>query len=865
MALRGETIGTAFVRVLADGDGFDESLREQFRTSEGGFKQLGRTHSEAYDEGWNEQIDELTPKIIKGLEAGIRRNAGRFDAAGQQIADGTFDPIERQLKHRFGDELGEEMTQQMKKAFFRSGGSVDVVDNFVEHIEEKFVDLTDANEKQWKEQTEKIKKMVEEQADHLVKIEDERAREVSSIRREEATAALNSLKTRIKVQDEMWRKEAAAWEAQRKIERDTQVELRKTESEFRRLTATVEKFHRSTDADRTTRRRLLDDMDRLGERIRFLGGDTQEFERNFGRMRRELVTTRPILTRVTNLFDNLGDGVGRAFGKGSRSEFLNFSGRVIGFFAGLPGLVTRATQKIINFSSNIRAAFQESTMKGLQALGSSLATGVAGFIALGAVMLIVAGTAGILSSAILSLVGALTAMVASLAFAAGGGIAVLAASFLPLIAMIGLTILAFKDMDKETSKAFSNIKKTFKDLGKDISRNIFDSPTKDAEALEKAIKDLETITGPVSKALGGLFDEFIADLNSPLWERFRKQLGDILPGQVTSIGHIFEALTNGIIGLFIAIAPYTDRFLNWVEEISNKFAKWANKPAEKNGVKSFMDEAFESATAVGKLIGSIIGLIGDLFGASKNTGDNIFTDLSSTIDGWRVKIEQAREDGTLQAWFEDAKRTAGAIANAIVEIAKFIEKLDTPANRQLVRDIANAFIELVGTISEAWMAFQMMGSIFRGIYNGIIGPVLSTMLHALANVLDLFGDLFSVLGKVPGMHWAKELGDDLHTAAAEADAAADAVRRIPQTWNVKVNVTWSEATVKHMEDRLGAIRGRQVAVDSGVLTADVTGAVTPVPGSKTVIVQSMTINTPTEDPVAVASEVVNRFAAAAYV
>ena len=117
MPLRGETVGTAFVKILADGDGLDRSIRDEFRDADGSFQQLGRRHSEAYQEGFDDQIDSLTPRMIRGLEAGIRRNSGRFDAIGSQIADDIFDPLDRQFRHRFGDTVGKQMSKDLREAF----------------------------------------------------------------------------------------------------------------------------------------------------------------------------------------------------------------------------------------------------------------------------------------------------------------------------------------------------------------------------------------------------------------------------------------------------------------------------------------------------------------------------------------------------------------------------------------------------------------------------------------------------------------------------------------------------------------------------------------------------------------------------
>src|SRR4029079_13417242 len=58
---------------------------------------------------------------------------------------------------------------------------------------------------------------------------------------------------------------------------------------------------------------------------------------------------------LTLKISQVGDATSRAFGKGSRNDFINFSGSLIGAFVKLPALFTRVASGVEEFIGKIRA------------------------------------------------------------------------------------------------------------------------------------------------------------------------------------------------------------------------------------------------------------------------------------------------------------------------------------------------------------------------------------------------------------------------------------------------------------------------------------------------------------------------------
>lgn len=80
MPLRGETIGTAFVRILADGSGFDDSAKEEIRDANDTFEEGGRENAKSYNKGWvtefEKGLEESQKSFAKSQRDMVNQNRG---------------------------------------------------------------------------------------------------------------------------------------------------------------------------------------------------------------------------------------------------------------------------------------------------------------------------------------------------------------------------------------------------------------------------------------------------------------------------------------------------------------------------------------------------------------------------------------------------------------------------------------------------------------------------------------------------------------------------------------------------------------------------------------------------------------------
>jgi hypothetical protein len=263
-------------------------------------------------------------------------------------------------------------------------------------------------------------------------------------------------------------------------------------------------------------------------------------------------------------------------------------------------------------------------------------------------------TIGILGSAVSLTSGIVLALAGSLAFGLVGGLVAVAGALVPFAAALGVGAAALASMDKK-SKTFKTLKADFRDLQKTAQQGLFGKNGENLGAVSGILKGLGPIVRGVAGALGGLLKQFGEFAKTKPFKNLISDMGNLLPGMVTQLGHIFGNLAIFIGEAFVAAGPIINEFLGWLEGISKKLADFG-KGGKKSGLAKFFDDAWASAKIVGNLILQIALAIGDLFSAGKSTGDSIFVELTQQVKDFRDWLAKAQADGSLKQFFDDAKR-----------------------------------------------------------------------------------------------------------------------------------------------------------------------------------------------------------------
>lgn len=695
MALRGEKVGDAYVRIHADGRGMDRDVERELSKVDA--KKAGSKAGEDYSEGFGDAFERRFKKTYsKTLKKSLKDSNRIGRETGDIFGGEAFKGIENQLRSRFpamGGRVADDLISQLRAKFQKSnlgesffrGGQKSGLAAFFKQVETMAAD--------------------------------------SQIKIEKLDAAS------VMARNEIERKGYVERDRLRDEDFDQHIlslaEIGKAEKRSASAIAGL-------DADRAKRRRKNNADERRDWDAQF-----RELSRTVGKIVIPDVVPDslfPRLRRFDVALSGLSERTGRAFGKGSRNDALNLFGAIAGGSLRATAGVFRFGENLLTMGSKFKTAFSaaratEGIFASLRAGFSGAASGAgslgaaltAGAVAIPIIVILV----GTLVSAISALIGIFVALASTISFAVVGAVAVLGGAFTALLIGVGALAFAIKSMDDQTKKALKTAIKPFTDearrLGQVLADNAFQNAVTWAKEMKGALGGLEPLAAGLGLAFSDIGDYFVAALTSEGFTNFKIELSQFLPAIIENLGKAFVDTLGGFGGLFAAILPHIERFSVWLSDIAKDFSDWANSAEGQNSIADFMDKAFESAEALGGFLGELNGLIGDLlFNATgKATGDSIFDSMAGAIATFREYIA----DGELEQWFEDAKDFAESLGEALSAVGDALDALDSPGFRsfagvilEMLGEMFETFSNLVAPISDVVTALD---SLFEGDWSGL--------------------------------------------------------------------------------------------------------------------------------------------------
>jgi hypothetical protein len=418
------------------------------------------------------------------------------------------------------------------------------------------------------------------------------------------------------------------------------------------------------------------------------------------RMNEEFDRTGRVIRRsdfVINLnrdLDVLGDTIGRTFGRGSRSEFLNFFGRLSQRMTQLLTLPVKLAANLFEmgraFTSVLRSG--GSLSQAFAQIGLTLPKLGAAFAGLAVVIGVVVLVIGPLVAAMSLLAGIVVALSSSVAFALVGSLASLVAILGPAAAavgVLGLTFVGMSDKAKEAAKkALRPLGDEFQKLGAAARKGLFSRLPETVSLLRKAFSGLRPLVREIGIAIADVFAGFAKGMNTKGFRDFRDAMFTFLPGAVRKLGEIARHTLGGLGGLFRGMIPFMTDVLDALVRITRGFSDWANSAKGQTAIEGFFERVKASMKAVGGFLREVVGLIGDLFSAGRGTGNTLFTDMENAVRRFRDFIKS--DPNILGDWFNSAKEFGRALGNLLIDIGKVLDALDSAESRNTITDVVRA-------------------------------------------------------------------------------------------------------------------------------------------------------------------------------
>jgi len=674
MPIRGESVGTAYVRILGDGSSLPDDVRDALERAEPAIRAEGERQGEVYEKAFSK---EMKGKSGKSLANSLERAIGRSDATEAFFGGDNWDEFVGELEERFG-EAGRVAAKELEDGFTKQGnlrGIKSSIENIFPEIDKAVRKIT-AAEKEWEAQWRKDTDAIIKQTDKMVN---------------QTTAELNR-----------WNNT--------------------TNHVFRTVRTSYHEMATSYDKDSAFLRRAIKgtvhDFDSFAEGLGgiFGRGSRNNFLNFFGSIVTNVLRFGGIIVSVMGgVVRSVGSviDVVRQFGTTFSKNMAQGEGVVASFAAAVGELAAMIA-------------------------GSGGLALIPILIGLVGAMVLVAATAGTLVSALLLLGGVITALAATIAFALGGALGVATAALIPFAALILGTIDVIAKLNKATGPlkdTFDGIKKSFKSLRKDFETEALKDVGKQAETIEKSLGKLSPLAEAAGKGFRRAVNQLLAGLNDPAFDAFIAKFSKFLPGLMADIGSITGNLGGAFAGVATAALPITQDFFDYLDQQTARFSAWANSIAGQKSLTQFFEDAKESARALWDFIREGGGLVKDLLSAGKGEGDSIFTNMANGLERVRNYLKENPE--ALKNFFTDAKTFADDLGTAISAIVFAIDAIDSPATRAAAGWFIKALATWIATSALVLGSMVDLGigtvKVFQAILEGALKAV-KAIIDAFAKI-----------------------------------------------------------------------------------------------------------------------------------
>lgn len=772
MPIRGENIGAAFVRLIIDGDRVPRGVEEALEEADGEFDAAGRRQGEIHaralrrsmtDNGLtNADADAFTERLRNRIDAGMV-------TLGTSSGSSFFERFRTSVIAEMGDgRLADQMIANFERDFARSGFNADFTEIF--GIDEGTTRASAAATREWTSRIEEATRALQQQDVQL-------DRDITLLRQR-----LRTMRT--------------------ETERVTRGQLRE--------------FEHLTDAIRGTRTELVDldrEFVRLGANLP--DAEYREFQRNINAMNRQLGS--PIIITYERNLDRIGTSVGRIFGRGSRSELLNFFGTIseIGTrgFLKLGSAVLKTGAAVGDFVREFANAAEGTSRFGagmsaffarfapaIAALANpaGIAAAIAGVVALSLAM-------GALASLVAAVVAVIGALVATLAGALVGALGIAAGALLPLVAGIGLAVAGFKSMDEAAKKSLKESLKPltdqFKELGKVAAENIGGALKESVDGLVKAFdsEPVKLFVDNVSFAVGDVIRMFGEAVESPQFQNFITILGQTLPGQIENLGFAATNFGAGFGGIFLALQPTITDVSEGLANISVRFNEWANSASGQTALTDFFEKAQRALSAIGGLVWNVGEALIELFNGEAGTiGIEIFEKMRDKVQDFVDYLRDPENKEEIDTFFREAEETVNSILSIMGKLSKAFGHFTSKENQDDLQAILGIFDSIAGVI-------ENISSLLSKIS---IPDTLTTLIGAIPGIGPVINGLRFADGghniQAPGWSLVGEEGPELMRIPGGA-SIYPAAQTAAMTRNSNVNIeirNYGPQTGADMKDQI---------------------------------------------------------------
>jgi hypothetical protein len=170
---------------------------------------------------------------------------------------------------------------------------------------------------------------------------------------------------------------------------------------------------------------------------------------------------------------------------------------------------------------------------------------------------------------------------------------------------------------------------------------------------------------------------------------------------IRTLGSIVGNLWGVFLGVLKAVNPLVEKFLGWLDKVTEKWEKTLDTDAGQKKLTDFFNEAGRVAAEIGKIIGNIAGGLGNIIKANTGPGTggqimlDYFRDITQAFKDFSGSDSGQKQ---LKGYFADVAENSKAILGSVGAFVKEILKAGADPNIKIFWDTLKQGAPLFGDI-----------------------------------------------------------------------------------------------------------------------------------------------------------------------
>ncbi len=313
----------------------------------------------------------------------------------------------------------------------------------------------------------------------------------------------------------------------------------------------------------------------------------------------------------------------------------------------------------------------------------------------------------------------------------------------------------------KAKQSFETMKKTYQSLVKETENPVLQAFTSAMQFTNTLLTKLRPLFLSSAQAVAKLMDQLNQSLDSPPIQKFLEYLNTSGGPMLETFGRAFGNVFKGLLSMLTAFAPLSASTAKGFEDMTARFAEWANGLSGSAKFQSFMDYVNENMPKIRAIFRDATAGIVYFFSAFAGSSSGMMDGLVAMMARFKEWSASLSQNQGFQTFLSYVQQTAPSVLQLIGNLTKFLVNLGigmAPLGAAII-NIANKFLEFTNSAMEGNRAIGVilaglisMGGILLAVVPNVIafsklfkglGPTLTA---SLGKALKVVGGLFTNFG-----------------------------------------------------------------------------------------------------------------------